>query len=211
MAIDRAHIFNKVMFFLKKESAFFTSSEVHMAIGVDAPRQVARDLNFPKTDYSGAVSSGVWQVTMPSNFLKLDSNAKPTFKDSTTIRDLAPKSQTNIGRANILNATPGTPQNYFMKSETVMGLYPPSTSGTIVVPYVKAPTSLSSDTDTNALTENAYMAMAYYVVGECMLKDGDTRTSDYYALYEREVKRLKRQYGELFEEDIDMMPDEDYL
>ena len=211
MAIDRAHIFNKVMFFLKRESKFFTSTEVHMAIGVDAPRQVARDLNFPKTDYSGSVASGVWQVTMPSDFLKLDSNAKPTFEDSSSIMDLTPKSQTNIGRANIMSATPGTPQNFFMKTETVMGLYPPSTSGTIVVPYVKVPTSLSSDTDTNALTDNCYMAMAYYVVGECMLKDGDARAQSYYSLYENTISRLKRQYGELFEEDIDMAPSEDYL
>ena len=78
MAIDRKHIFDKAMFFLKKESAFFTSSEVHMAIGVDAPRQVARDLNFPKTDYSGAVGEG----TSKKRWLVSDKIGTWAFSDS---------------------------------------------------------------------------------------------------------------------------------
>ena len=98
-----------------------------------------------------------------------------------------------------------------MINQTTMGIYPPSTSGTVVIPYVHAPTSLSSDPDTNELTENCYMAAAYFTVGECMLKDNDQRASFYTTLYEREIRKLKHLYGGLFDEDEAIEPHESYL
>jgi len=211
MPIDRRYIFNKVNFLLKQENKFFTSSEIHMLIGVDSFRRIAEDINYPKTNFSSYVASGVWSVSSPSDFIKVDATSEVTFQDSSDTYKLDPEIKTNIGRANILTATPGTPSNYFMESESKIGIYPPSTSGCIVVPYVSHPTSLSSDTDTNELTEQAYMAAAYWTVHECFLKDNDEKRAGKYEIkYLGEIKRLNKRFGDLYEVPHDIQPDEDY-
>jgi len=121
------------------------------------------------------------------------------------------KNQKKIGRDQILSATPSTPTNYFMENESTIGVYPPSTSGTLVVPYVKEPTSLSSDTDTNQLSQKGYMASVYWTVAQCMLKDNDSRFQLYQGLYDREVQKLEYSYDGMFEEESSVSPNSDYV
>lgn len=211
MAFDRKYIFDKVMFILKQESQFFTSGEIHMMIGVDAFKRIAEDLDYPKTNYSSYMASGAYQVSAPSDFLKIDENSQVVYRDSGGYHELTPKKQTSIGRHIVMSATPGTPANYFMESESMMAVYPPSTSGCIVIPYVKEPTSLSSDTDTNELTRQAYMAAVYWVVQESFNKDNDPRSQKYEAKYQMEVNRLKGRFGEMFEIDYALKPHDDYV
>jgi len=210
MAIDRKYIFDKANFFLKKENKFFTSSELHLAIGVDAFRRVSQDLEFPKSNYSSVLASGVYTLAMPSDFVKVDKTKDVVFTDSSRTRNLPPRDQRRIGRDQILTATPGNPTNYFMEDQTTIGVYPPSTSGIIVVPYVQQATSLSSDSATNQLTDKAYMAATYWVVAECMLKDNDARFDTYAKLYTGEILRLRKELGELYEETKDFYPDAEY-
>jgi hypothetical protein len=211
MTVTRSHIFNRVSFYLKNEHKFFTSSEIQTIIGVDAFRRIAEDLDWPKTNYSAYVASGAWTVTMPAGFLKVDQNSQVVYKDATGTNELTPRRQTNIGRDTIMTATPGTPVNYFMEKESVLGLYPPSTSGLIVVPYVSVPTSLSSDSDTNELTEQCYMAAVYWTVAMCFDKDADARADKFLLRYEAEIQRLRKRYEESFEVDRDLAPSEDYV
>ena len=211
MAINRQFIFNKVVFYLKNETKFFSSSDLYTIIGVDSFRRIAENIEYPKSNYSSVVASGVWTVPMPSDFIKIDRTKDIIFQGSSNINVIPPKDQRNIGRDQILTATAGTPENYFMEDQTTLGLYPPSTSGTIVVPYVSLPTSLSSDTDTNELTERCYMASIYWTVSECMLKDNDERYATYLALYEKETKRLKADYNDMYEEEKDVWPDDRYV
>jgi len=211
MSIDRKYIFDKVVFFLKKETKFFTSSELHMIIGVDAFRRVARDTGFPKSNYSSVMASGVWSVDMPSDFIKVDDTKDLVFKDGVGLHGLGHKKQKDIGRVNILTASPSSPYNFFMEDENTLGVYPPSTSGIVVVPYVKIPTSLSNDTATNEITERCYMAGVYWTVSECMLKDNDMRYQVYIGRYNKEVQELRGTYGELFDGDESIVPAEDYL
>jgi hypothetical protein len=216
MPIDKRYIFNKTMFYLKKESKFFTSSDVSMIIGVDAFRRIAENIDYPKSNFSTFIASGVWTVTMPSDFLKVDQNKDVVFQNATNTYKVEPKYQKDIGRHIILQP-PGSqiPQNYFMEDHTTVGLYPPSTSGIIVVPYVSIPTSLSTDTDTNQLTETCYMAAVYWTVSECMLKDDDAKDDSkftkFYTLYEKETLRLRKRFGEMYEINYDLSPHEDYL
>jgi len=97
-----------------------------------------------------------------------------------------------------------------MESESVIGVYPPSISGCIVIPYIKVPQTLAVDTDTNELTEKCYQAAVYWTVWQCMLTDSDERSAIYENLYNGEISRLKRRYGEMFEEDSDLVPHESY-
>src|SRR5512145_1330233 len=126
MAIDRKYIFDKVVFFLKKETKFFTSSELHLAIGVDAFRRVSQDLEFPKSNYSSVLVSGAYTLSMPSDFIKVDKTKDVVFTDAARTRTLPPKDQRRIGRDQVLTATPGYPANYFMEDQTTIGIYPPS-------------------------------------------------------------------------------------
>jgi len=211
MTINRGYIFNKVSFLIKKEMKFFTSSDVQTIIGVDSFRRIAEDIEYPKSNYSSVVNSGVWTVPMPDDFIKVDKAKDIVFSDSTGIRKITPKDQRNIGRDQVLSATPGSPENYFMEDQVTVGLYPPSTSGIIIVPYVNVPTSLSSDSDTNQLTERCYMASVYWTVAECMLKDSDEKYGVYMQKYDKEIQRLRADYGDAFEEDKDFAPNTSYL
>jgi|TARA_Y100000310_G_scaffold192960_1_gene192903 hypothetical protein len=199
------------MFHLKQEGLFFTSAEINLIIGVDAFTRIAEDIDYPKTNYSTYVNSGVWQVSTPSDFLKVDENSCITYEDDSTIHELGPARLTSIGRNVVLNATPGTPANYFMEKEDMVGLYPPGTSGCLVIPYVQEPTSLSSDSDTNQITRQTYMAAVYWTVHEAMLKDNDGRADKYLALYQNEIARNKKRFGEMYELDYAITPHEDYL
>lgn len=210
MPIDRKHIFDKINFFLKRENKFFTSSEILLSIN-DAFKRIAEDIDYPKTHYSTYVASGAWQISTPANFLKLDKNSQVTYESvSGSINALKPKLQTDIGRDVILTQAPGTPESYFEENEAMLGLYPASTSGCLVVPYVKAPTNLSSDTDTNELTEHCYMAAAWWVVSECMLKDNDQRFETYSKNWQAELNRLRRRFGNRFEQDHNLNPHPTY-
>lgn len=211
MAINRQYIFNKVAILLKNETRFFTSAEIHSIIGVDSFRRIASDIQFPKTNYSSAMVSGAYTVSMPSNFVKVDKESDITFEDSTGIRKLTPKTKKVLGRDQILSATPSSPENYFMENQSSLGIYPPCTSGTIVVPYVNRPTSLSSDTDTNELTEEGYMASVYYTLLECMEKDNDQRYALYEGKYQQEIRRLRGIYDERFDVDEALVPDNEYI
>lgn len=212
MAIDKKFIFSKTMFHLKKESKFYTSSDVGLIIGVEAFKRIAEEIDFPKSNYSTFVASGVWTVTMPNDFVKVDQNKDLVFRDYSTTYRLKPKYQKDIGRHVIIKPeSSAVPQYYFMEDQTTLGIFPPSTSGLVVVPYVKTPISLSSDADTNELTDNCYMAAIYWTCSECMLKDNDPKFDKYYAMYEKEVLRLKKRYGEMHEINYDVSPDEEYL
>jgi len=211
--IDQQYIFNKVMVYLKSESKFFTSGEILSTIGIDSFRRIAEDLEFPKATFSAAMGSGVWTVsiTTPGDFIKIDKTKDVVFTDATNIRKLRPRTQKLIGRDQILSAVPGSPQNYFMEDQSTLGVYPPSTSGTITIPYVQRPTSLSSLTDTNELTEECYMASVFYTVEQCMMKDNDERAAVYAKKYAVEIDRLKTIYNEMYEEPKDLIPAEGYL
>jgi hypothetical protein len=209
--ITRKDIFDKVAFFLKKENKFFTSADVLSIINRDAMGRIAEDLMYPKTSYSTYVASGTYLISTPADFIKVDGNANVVFEDSNGIRDLWPKDKHEIGQAEILNATPGTPGTYFLESESKMGIYPPSTSGNIVIPYVKRPTSLSADTDTNELTERCYMAAVYWTVQECLITDSDDRFQGFYQMYDKEIGRLKDGYRRMLEVPKDLKPHRSYL
>lgn len=210
MAVTRLEIFNKVVTLLKKETKFFTSSELHSLIGVDSFRRIAEDIEYPKSNFSSVAVSGVWTIDMPDDFIKIDDSKDIVFNNG-SITKVEPKDQKTIGRDQILSAAPGVPANYFMEDETTVGVYPPPISGTFVVPYVKYPTSLSTDAGTNELTRKCYMASVYWVVTECMLKDNDARYQVYSGLYDKETQRLRGLYNGMFEEHKDIYPASEYL
>lgn len=210
MAITLKHIFDKTMFFLKKESKFFTSSEVKNIIAIDSFRRIAEEIGYPKDNHIVVLTSGSWIVSTPIDFIKIDVNSEGTYYDGKNITKITPKEQTEIGREEILSATPGIPENFFLESESKIGVYPPSTSGQVIVPYVKHPTIMSSDTDTNQLTEKCYMAAVYWTVAECFMKDSDERYTIFKTHYENEVTRLKGQYNTLINSPKDIHPHEDY-
>ena len=195
---------------MKNETKFFTPSELHSIIGVDSFRRIAEDIEFPRTVASSIVGSGVWKVSTPVDFIKVDRSKDMVFKDSVGTRILKQKDQKIIGRDQILTAPPSVPENYFMETQTTVGIYPPSTSGVINIPYINFPTSLSSDTTTNELTEKCYMAAVYWTVAECMLRDSDEKYIIYIGRYDKEVQRLRGIYNDLFEESKDMRPSEEY-
>lgn len=208
--IDRQYIFNKVNFFLKKENKFFSSSDVNMIIGVDSFRRIATEINYPKSNYEATLTSGSWVVSAPIDFIRVDRNSDVTYYNGTTVNKLTPKQLFDIGRENVLDAVPSTPENYFMESEAKIGIYPPCTSGMVVIPYVKEPVVLSSDGDTNELTERCYMASVYWTVSECMIADSDERVIGYKQMYDTEIKRLKDEYRRIYEIPQDLKPHRDY-
>lgn len=210
MAITRKNIFDKINFYLKQENKFFTSNEIHLSIN-DAFRRIAEDIDYPKTNYSTYMTSGQWSVSTPADFLKLDKNSQITYESTSgSYAVLDNKLQTDIGRDNIFTIAPGVPQYYFEESESKIGIHPPSTSGCIVIPYVKAPTDLSSDAATNELTENCYMASVWWVTAECMLKDSDPRAQGFTGLYTGEITRLKRRFGVRQEQSHNFKPHPSY-
>lgn len=212
MSIDRKYIVDKVIWHLKRETKFFMSSELHTLVGIDAFRRISEDIRYPKSNFSSYLGSGDWRITMPPDFVKVDETDDITYQyNGSGIAKIASKTRKLIGRDQILLAIPGIPSSYFMENETTIGVNPPSVSGCIVIPYVKLPTSLSSDTDTNELTERAYPAAIYWSVSQCLLMDNDERYLVYSKLYNQEIDRLNRQYGEMYEEDKDIIPDERYL
>ena len=211
MAKDRLFIEGKIRTFVREEKArFWTSSEIHVGIN-DGFRQIAEDINYPKADYSGYIASGAYTFSMSSDFIKIDPDSEVIWKDGSGTNVLTPARLKDIGRHTMLTATPGTPQNYFFIKENQLGIYPPSTSGCIVVPIIAEPTHLSSDTDTNELTEQCYMADAYWVAWEAFHKDKDPRTASYNALYNNEINRIKGRFGDMWEIEYQMTPHEDYL
>jgi len=209
MAITKRHIIDKVYFFLREEAKFFTSSTVYSIIENDAFRRIAEDIDYPKTNASSVMGSGEYIVSAPINFLKIDQNWNPTFKDYGGTRDLEPT--TAISRATILTATPGTPQEYTEWNQTQFAIHPPSTSGTIVLPYVMNPTTLSGDADTNELTEDCYMAAVFYTLQECMMKDNDQRAGYWESKYNSEIGRLRKRFNEKYEVGFNIVPKRDYL
>jgi hypothetical protein len=208
--ITRSDIFNKVSWFLKKENKFFSSSDVLTIINRDAFRQIAKEVMYPRTTYSGYLTSGSYNISTPVDFIKVDSNANVVFQDGAGTRDLYPKDKHEIGLAEIYTATPGVPGQYYMENESKIGIYPPCTSGNFVIPYVKRPTDLSSDSDTNELTERCYMAAVYWTVGECMLTDSDERFQGFRQLYDKEIRDLKDQYRRMLEIPKDIRPNRRY-
>lgn len=211
MAITLGHMFDKAMFFLKKESKFFTSNEVRTTIAIDSFKRIAEEINYPKSTHQVVLTSGSWIVSTPIDFIKIDPNSQATYYDGVTVTRIIPKEQIEIGRENILTAMPSIPQNYFLETENQIGLYPPSTSGRVIIPYIKHPTSLSSDTDTNELSEKCYMAAVYWTVSECLMKDSDERATGFREMYHNEISRLKSQYNMMFEIRRDMKPHQNYV
>ena len=69
--INRKNIFDRVVTLLKNETKFFTSSELHTWIGVDSFREIAERVHYPKSNYSCPLASGVWTVSVSSDFLRL--------------------------------------------------------------------------------------------------------------------------------------------
>lgn len=211
MAINLEYIYDKAMFYLKEESKFFTSSEVKSIIALDAFNRIAEEIGFPKGNHVAILTSGSWIVSSPIDFIKIDTNIQATYYDGTTITNLAPKEQWEIGRAEVLNAAPSRPQYYFLESESKIGIYPPSTSGEVIIPYVKKPTSLSSDSSINELTDKCYMAAVYWTVAECFSKDEDPRAEKYDTKYWNEISRLKSQYNMMFDIRRDIKPHQNYI
>lgn len=209
--ITRSDIFNKISFFLKKENKFFTSSDVLSIINQDAFPRLAEELMYPKTVYSGYLSSGAYLVSSPSDFIKIDSNSHVVFKDGSDTRNLYPKEKYELGQAEILTADPGTPSQYYMENESQIGIYPPCTSGCINIPYVKKPTWLSSDTATNEISERGYMAVVYWTVATCMITDSDERFVGFRQQYDLEIARLKSQYRRMYEIQKDIKPHRNYV
>jgi len=212
MAIDRKYIFDRVSWHLKKETKYFMSGDLHTLIGIDAFRRIAEDIRYPKVNMSAYMTSGQWRINISSDFIKVDETDDIVYEYSgSSIVKITPKAKKLIGRDQLMTASPGIPSNYFMENETTIGFYPPSTSGCIVIPYVQVPTSLSSDADTNQLTERCYQAAVFWSVSQCLLMDDDERYLVYQRLYDIEIARINRMYNEMYEEDKDVIPHEDYL
>lgn len=209
--IDRQFIFNKVNFFLRQENKFFTSSEVLSLIKDEAFWTVARDINYPKANYSAYLASGAYLVSTPSDFIRVSPNDKITYRDASSYYELEPAEKTDIGVETILTASPATPEMYYPENEALIGIYPPSLSGTVVIPYVKKPATLSSDNSTNELTEKCYLAATYWTVKECMLKDTDERYKVFEMLYNNELGKLEAMYNITFNTPKDIKPHKDYL
>ncbi|HEY6022211.1 MAG TPA: hypothetical protein VIY48_20790 [Candidatus Paceibacterota bacterium] len=212
MTVTYRDIWDKVSFYTKSEHKFFTSAEINSIITEDAFNRIAEEVGYPKANYSSYLTSGEWSVSSPSDFIKVDQDSQVTYKDATNTAVLTPTEQFAIGRDNILTATPGTPEHYFLESDTKIGIYPPSTSGCVVIPYVKRPTVMSSgDISTNELTERCYMAAVYWTVSELLIKDSDERASLFLDKYNAEIERLKSQYNMMLEIRRDMKPHKSYI
>lgn len=211
MAITLKHIFDKTMFFLKQESKFFTSNEVRSTIAIDAFKRIAEEIEYPKANHTVILTSGSWIVSTPIDFIKIDTNSQGTYYNGADITKIKPKEQTEIGRDEILSATPNIPEYFFLESESKIGLYPPVTSGQVILPYIKHPTVMSSDTDTNELSEKCYMAAVYWTVTECLFKDSDERTGAFREMYDTEIRRLKSQYNMLLNTPVDLKPNRDWI
>lgn len=177
-AINRLRIFNKVSFLIKDELTFFTSAEIMQMVGVDVWKRIAEDVGYPRTILSTVVTSGSWMVSSPNDLVRLYEMAEFSIR----------KEEDKI-------LVPSVPHNYWMETTNYIGIYPASTSGLVNIPYVKEPTSLSSDSASNELSERCYTAAAYWIAGECMLKDNDQRYKDFTALYDKEILRLQKLYG----------------
>jgi len=212
MAINRLSIWNEVNFQLKKENKFFTSSDILRTINDIAMRRVAEDVSYPRTSYSTYMTSGQYIVSSPIDFIKVDQNSWVTYESTSgNISKLKPKELREIGTENVLTAKPATvPQNYFMQNENLFGVYPPSTSGCIVIPYVHRPTDLSGDADVNEITERSFLAVVYKSCEHLMAADSDERSLFYKNEYDGEIKRLKGQYNSMMEITRDMKPSKDY-
>ena len=212
MSITRLDIWNEINFQLKKENKFFTSSDIHRTINQVANRRVAEDVSYPRTSFSTYVTSGQYLISAPGDFIKVDQNSWVTYESTSgNVTKLKPRELRDIGTDNVLTATPGTPGNYFMQNEATFGVYPPSTSGCVVIPYVYRPTDLSSDTSGNQITERCYMAIVYKSCESLLAADSDTRSLFFEKKYEYEVKRLRGQYNEMLEITRDAKPHKDYV
>lgn len=183
MAIDRLWIFNRVQFHLKNETNFFTSTPLINLVSVDAWIKIAGDVGYPRTALSTTVTQGQFQVAAPSNFLRLDDCKDFEFR-----------------KDNGIDSMPEVPDNYYLDNNNMIGFYPPAIkAGTVKIPYVMTPTSLSSDTSTNELTDKCADAAIYYIASECMLRANDPKHEIYVAKYDKEIERLKRIYGTKYE------------
>jgi hypothetical protein len=210
-AIDLDYIYEKTMFYLKQESKFFTSAEVRSIIANDAFKRIAEEIGYPKENHAVVLGSGSWVVSSPTDFIKIDTNIQATYYNGVSITNLKPKEQWEIGRAEVLSATPGIPQYYFMETENKIGINPPATSGQVIIPYVKAPTVMLSGGSTNELSEKCYMAAVYWTVSECLLKDSDERSQAFREMYNNEISRLKSQYNMMFDIRRDLKPHQNYI
>jgi hypothetical protein len=177
-AINRLRIFNKVSFLIKNELTFFTSSEIMQMVGVDVWKRIAEDVGYPRTLLSAVVSSGTWMVSSPSDMVKLYE-----------------MEEFSVRKEDDKTLVPTVPHNYWLESTNYIGIYPASLSGLVNIPYVKEPTSLSTDSASNELSERCYTAAAYWIAGECMLKDSDQRYKDFTLLYDKEILRLQKLYS----------------
>jgi len=216
MTITYRDIWDKVSFYVKGEHKFFTSAQIKSIITEDAFNRIAEEVGYPKSNHSSYLTSGEWVVSSPANFIKVDANSQVTYKDASNTIRLKPKEQIAIGRDNILTATPGTPSDYFLESDTKIGIYPPCTSGCVVIPYVSRPSwtsgvALVDDTSTNELTERCYMAAVYWTVSENFIKDGDERGTGFREMYHNEISRLKSQYNMMLEIRRDVKPHAQYI
>lgn len=180
--INRQWIFNNVMFHLKNETKFFTSSAIMQMVGVDVWKKIAEDVEYPIAYLSINASAGAASVSTPNDFVKVKNHK------TTTLRLLDPT----------VTMASGVPDNYWLDDFGIINWYPPSIAAvTVIIPYVNEPTSLSTDVATNELTERACHAAVYWIVSECMLKDNDQRYTAYLSLYQNEVNRLSRTMGEI--------------
>ena len=212
MAITRRFIFDKVNFFLKQENKFFTSAEVLSMIDNEAFNFVARDINYPKTNYSAYLASGKYLVSTPTDFIKVSPNDKIVYRDASSTHELDPKEKTDIGVTEIYTATPSIPEYYYPENESHIGIYPPCTSGIVIIPYVKKPTILTNDSSVNEITEQCYLAAVYWTTKECMLKDKDLeRYIVFEKLYNYEVENLKAHYNITFGTPKDIRPHKDWI
>jgi hypothetical protein len=173
--VTKQRIFNKVVFHLKNETKFFTSNDLATMIGVDVWKKLAEDIEYPIGYISSIVSVGAHSLSTPSDFIKCKQHKENTLR----------KPDPSITVAS------GVPDNYWLDNTGQIGWYPPATgTQTVVIPYVKEPTSLSGDSSTNELTERGFNAAVYWVVSECMLRDNDARYTSFLSLYQNEVARL---------------------
>lgn len=180
--INRQWVFNNVMWHLKNETKFFTSSAIMQMVGVDVWKKISEDIEYPTANISVVVSAGSVSVSTPSDFVKLKNHK------TTVMRMLDPT----------ITMASGVPDNYWLDDYGVINWYPPSIgAGTVIIPYVNEPTSLSTDAGVNELTERGCHAAVYWIVSECMLRDNDSRYTAYLSLYQNEVARLKSLYGEI--------------
>ncbi len=226
MGYTRVDARNKIRFFLNEQTeSFWLDADINTAIN-DAGKEVSKEIRFPRTNFSSALTSGQYQVNLSTNwtFINQDKgvfyvsrNYSGDFADAI---ELHPSTVADIGQEEVENATPSTPEKYYPLTETTIGVYPPiaETSGTSYSGYVKCylvvpPTVMDTDGETSEILDWTFYAHVYHATAECFGKrEGfEEKQILYDNKYQNEVAKIKSDYSDKFGVDPHIKPHDDYI